>query len=164
VHFSLLVIQKAHSEQHDMEHSTRLKHAYSIFRGILRALKDGLEEKVEFIEEALRKIMCMENFARATIGQFLFDSSMSHRLIKVERIDNERKKTRTELLSDYVSRGFERIVPFEKRDSLKPWCSISLIPMLAARVSLCVLVIPARDASEGESKGIRSTQILLLKV
>jgi len=43
----------------------------------------------------------MENFARATMGQF-------------------RKKTRTELLSDYVSRMFERIVPFEKRDSLKP--------------------------------------------
>jgi hypothetical protein len=83
-HFTLLFMNKDYSEQPDMDHCTRLRHAYSIFRGIPRLYfqaltKIGLNAQWRLIENALLNIKSMDN-VHAMMGRLLYNSHPSCRI------------------------------------------------------------------------------------
>jgi hypothetical protein len=113
--FSLLFTNQDYSKQLDMDHCRRLRHAYSIFRGIprlcFRSLTlAGLNMQWVIINNALRDIKSMDTFIRAATQQLPYDTSTSHSLVRVEPVDDGWFETRTDLLSDRIAElVFERI-------------------------------------------------------
>ena len=98
-----------------MDHCKRLRKAYSLFRGIPRLCfrsltPKGLAHQWTFIQDALGEIKSMGDFIQATKNQLPFESNTSHRLVRVEPMDDSWFVTRTELLSERIAElVFERI-------------------------------------------------------
>lgn len=98
-----------------MDHCKRLREVYSFFRGIPRLCfrsltPEGFEAQRVIIDKDINDIASMHDFIRATPNQLPFKASTSPRLVRVEPIDNNWHRTRTELMSDRVAElVFKRI-------------------------------------------------------
>jgi len=114
IHFSLLYACKDLSAV-DLDHCEALRNAYSVFRGIPRSCfwsldPDVLEMQKAEIKNALDSIT-LDDFAHAITGQLPFNPTSSHRLVRVEPVDNTKwLTTRTEIKSNHIAElVFERI-------------------------------------------------------
>jgi hypothetical protein len=103
---SLLFANKDYSDILDVDHCKRLQKVYSIFRGNPRHCfksftPDGLNAQLAEINISLNDIKSLDGFIYAT--QASFNPNSSHRLVRMEPIDDRWLMTHTELLSDHIA-------------------------------------------------------------
>ncbi|KIL69383.1 hypothetical protein M378DRAFT_21547 [Amanita muscaria Koide BX008] len=115
LYFASLLYAHKDLNTFDLDHCETLQSTYSVFRGIPRFCFWSLNpivlrmQKAE-IKNALDSITFLDDFAHAISGQLPFNPNTSHRLVRVEPVDNEWLMTRTEIKSNHIAELiFERI-------------------------------------------------------